>query len=205
MSLKFRGLSLDPSRNPAAKSASRNRSSLAGKFSRSEKRVGYALIFSALIFFALLVYFEGRSISVAREAAKLHAANPLAVTGATSDLRKLLHTVSAPGTTRRPWVVIIAVNYAYRDFALNFICNLRRLHITNYLALAMDRPAFEYLARRGAHVFFAENLLRVMDGATDGTIDGITDYTADCTTEYAKDCTAECTTDGTTDAAMDGI
>lgn len=51
-------------------------------------------------------------------------------------------------------IVALAVNYAYRRLALNFICNLNRLNISNYIVLAMDRPVFDYLSQRDAHVFF---------------------------------------------------
>lgn len=51
-------------------------------------------------------------------------------------------------------IVIVAVNYAYRKLALNFVCNLHRLNISNYIVLAMDRTAYEYLSQRDVHVFF---------------------------------------------------
>lgn len=50
-------------------------------------------------------------------------------------------------------IVILAVNYAYRHLALNFICNLRRLHLSNYLVLAMDSSVYQFLRTNGANVF----------------------------------------------------
>lgn len=60
-------------------------------------------------------------------------------------------SVSAP---RSNVIVTVAVNFAYRKLALNFICNLKRLNISNYIVLAMDRPVYDFLNQRDAHVFF---------------------------------------------------
>lgn len=65
------------------------------------------------------------------------------------------HVVSNSSSTSL--IVAIAVNYAYRKLALNFICNLNRLKIANYVVLAMDRPVFDYLALRDAHVFWHDD------------------------------------------------
>lgn len=51
-------------------------------------------------------------------------------------------------------IVAIAVNYAYRKLALNFVCNLNRLNISNYIVFAMDKPVYDYLSQRDTHVFY---------------------------------------------------
>lgn len=54
-----------------------------------------------------------------------------------------------------PNVTILAVNFAYRDLAANFVCGLQRLGMDKrYLVFAMDRAAFEYLRYRGVNVFY---------------------------------------------------
>lgn len=62
--------------------------------------------------------------------------------------------VTVQNVTNSPVVVTVAVNYAYRNLALNFVCNLKRLSISNYLILAMDNAVYQYLAKRKANVFF---------------------------------------------------
>lgn len=83
-----------------------------------------------------------------------------AVTGSIHDLERLLRAVtnnSAHGNL----VIAVAVNYAYRKLALNFVCNLKRLHLTNYIILAMDKAVYHYLAGRRAQVFFYDDAPRV--------------------------------------------
>lgn len=79
--------------------------------------------------------------------------------GSAKQLERLVQNITSQSEkttqgTASSLVVAVAVNYAYRKLALNFICNLKRLNITNYVALAMDRPVFDYLSQRNAHVFF---------------------------------------------------
>lgn len=79
--------------------------------------------------------------------------------GSAKQLDALIHRIiahsqhvnsSIPSTL----IIAIAVNYAYRKLALNFVCNLHRLNISNYVVLAMDRTSFDYLSQRDVHVFF---------------------------------------------------
>lgn len=76
-------------------------------------------------------------------------------TGNLRDLSILLQRIthSSFPTTSSKLVVIIAVNNAYRGLALNFVCNLRRLNIPNYLILAMDRPVYDFLVASHTNVF----------------------------------------------------
>lgn len=85
------------------------------------------------------------------------APNRNAASGTTPHLEGLLQRVS-PNASRL--VVAVAVNYAFRDLALNFVCNLHRLRIPNYIVLAMDRPVYRYLSAHGANVFFYEDTPR---------------------------------------------
>lgn len=75
-------------------------------------------------------------------------------------LRHITNTTRLPVPTDSPvphkLVVAIAVNYAFRHLALNFVCNLKRIGVSNYVVLAMDRTVFDYLAARGTNTFFYE-------------------------------------------------
>lgn len=52
-------------------------------------------------------------------------------------------------------VTVLAVNYAYRELALNFVCSLRRLAMDdNYVILAMDRAMYNFAAEHGVNVFY---------------------------------------------------
>lgn len=75
---------------------------------------------------------------------------------AKGSIAQLDHTLSAvtANTPHQKLVIIIAVNYAFRKLALNFVCNLKRLHLSNYLILAMDHAVYQYLAARATNVFF---------------------------------------------------
>lgn len=93
-------------------------------------------------------------------------ANSHAVAGTMRDLDHLLANVTNSthvSDSRRDesvhdkLVVAIAVNYAFRQLALNFVCNLKRVAVSNYVILAMDRTVFDYLAARGANTFFYES------------------------------------------------
>lgn len=50
-------------------------------------------------------------------------------------------------------VVALVVNYAYRHLALNFVCNLNRLGIENYLIFSLDVFAFEFFIRNKVNTF----------------------------------------------------
>lgn len=69
-------------------------------------------------------------------------------------LRNLTNSHNSTHTPASRLVITIAVNYAYRNLALNFVCNLKRLRLHNYIVLAMDHTVFQFLAARGANVFF---------------------------------------------------
>lgn len=153
--IKYRGFSLNTLTNRRSLSSSRDRPGAATAFSPSEKHFVFGLLAAAFIFFSLVSYFSDHGGRVVR--ADRFTNNPRAVAGSVKNLKVLLASVAAKRADGRPWVVVIAVNFAYRDFAMNFICNLNRLGITNYIALAMDRPVFDHMAKRGANVFFAKH------------------------------------------------
>lgn len=77
-------------------------------------------------------------------------------TGSLKQLHALLQTlaVTLPEHNNSKFIIVTAVNYAYRQLALNFICNLQHLHISNYLILAMDKSVYKYLLNHHANVFF---------------------------------------------------
>lgn len=80
-------------------------------------------------------------------------------TGSAKQLDALIHSIIAHSQHSSPstpssLIITVAVNYAYRKLAVNFVCNLRRLNISNYVILAMDRASFDYLSQRDVHVFF---------------------------------------------------
>jgi hypothetical protein len=100
---------------------------------------------------------------------RLRRAHVKAREGGVADLKELLEDI-VPGAvpegikgvdrelilldgSRRKSVTVLAVNYAYRELAMNLVCNLKRLGMENYLILAMDRPVYKYVARRRANVF----------------------------------------------------
>lgn len=87
--------------------------------------------------------------------------------GSAKQLALLLHNITTvtpsppsssistiPSSSPSALIVVVAVNYAYRRLAVNFVCNLHRLAISNYLVLAMDLPVFHYLQQRSINVFF---------------------------------------------------
>lgn len=88
----------------------------------------------------------------------------MAVAGSMRELEVLLLHIAnvsrdspvsnATAEAQEKLVVAIAVNYAFRHLALNFVCNLKRVGVRNYVVLAMDRTVFDYLAARGANAFF---------------------------------------------------
>lgn len=145
----------------------------------SSKGTIYAII--SLVFFSITLIFisileeqpEERTIyptiSLTSTNSTKHASNktishsPFASSGSTKQLHILLKNITQYSGTKvktntqtSPIIVAVAVNYAYRVMALNFICNLNRLNISNYLVLAMDRAVYDYLSTRGAHVFLHE-------------------------------------------------
>jgi hypothetical protein len=93
--------------------------------------------------------------------------NDRAVEGGTEDLRTLLlrvapHPDDAKSTGiflprfggNRRNVTVLAVNYAYRELAMNLICNLKRVGISNWVVLAMDRAVYRYISDRMGNVFY---------------------------------------------------
>jgi hypothetical protein len=70
-------------------------------------------------------------------------------------------------------VTVIAVNYAYRELAMNLICNFKRLSMDNYVVLAMDRAVFRYVANRKGNVFYnsAEAAASMLEKAEANDID----------------------------------
>lgn len=133
----------------------------------------YALLSLSLLTLALIIIsfadssaaslniYPPLSISSRLHPFKSWPAPHYAGSGSTKTLDILLHNITnasnitnTSNSTKHKLIVTIAVNYAYRKLALNFICNLRRLNIQNYIVLAMDRAVFDYLSVRKANAFF---------------------------------------------------
>lgn len=91
-----------------------------------------------------------------------NVSNGNAVTGTVHELSMLLDKVAgdSKNSSIGKFVITIAVNYAFRKLALNFVCNLKRLNLQNYVILSMDKAVYEYLAVRGANVFFYEETVQ---------------------------------------------
>lgn len=51
-------------------------------------------------------------------------------------------------------IIITALNYGYRDMMMNWVCNMRRLHITNFVIAALDADLYRYAFTRGLPVYF---------------------------------------------------
>jgi hypothetical protein len=51
-------------------------------------------------------------------------------------------------------VIFTAVTYEYRDMVMSFICNLRKLKITNFLIAALDEDMYRFAFVRGLPVYF---------------------------------------------------
>lgn len=105
-----------------------------------------------------------------------HPANPPhstsrshAAKGSIAQLDQTLSAVTAHSPHHK-LVIVIAVNYAFRKLALNFVCNLKRLRLFNYLILAMDHAVYQYLAARAANVFFYDPSFFSSSDATNNTI-----------------------------------
>lgn len=89
-----------------------------------------------------------------------------AAEGGVAELRQLLLDMVGPvpvmgtsgvGSSRNggPNVTVVAVNFAYRELAMNFVCRLGRLGMDrNYVVLAMDRALYNYASKRGVNVFY---------------------------------------------------
>ena len=50
-------------------------------------------------------------------------------------------------------IIVIPCNLGYISFALNLVCSLRKLEITNYVLLAMDKEVLKQLQERGLPVY----------------------------------------------------
>jgi hypothetical protein len=49
-------------------------------------------------------------------------------------------------------IIVTAGTYQYKDILLPFICNLKKLRVTNYIIFAMDNDLYEYLLLRSVPV-----------------------------------------------------
>jgi Nucleotide-diphospho-sugar transferase len=123
----------------------------------------------------------GGSRLMSHRASQSHvrARQQYAAEGGVSDLLVLLKDMVGPvqgmgagglgaGGTGGPNVTVVAVNYAYRELAMNFVCGLRRLALDDsYVILAMDRAVYTYASERGANVFYHSLNAKAAGGAAE--------------------------------------
>lgn len=56
-------------------------------------------------------------------------------------------------------IIITALNYGYKDMMMNWICNMRRLGITNFIIAALDADLYRYAFVRGLPVYYDNTVL----------------------------------------------
>lgn len=81
----------------------------------------------------------------------------------------LSHLLSIVAENRS--VIMTAATYAYREFVMSFICNLRELHITNFVIAALDKEMYKYLYVRGIPVYF-EDIKKGLIGSKENKLKG---------------------------------
>lgn len=80
-----------------------------------------------------------------------------AVIGNASVLQRTLRVAAAEARqSARPTVLLVLADAAYAALAYNALCHLRRLRVSNYVMVALDVPAYEYLSARGARVYLSD-------------------------------------------------
>ena len=121
------------------------------RYTRKEKQI-LGLGLSVIIFLFGLLFIYENFLLVAQPEAEVP--QRLAAHGSTDNLAALLTRITSDDETRNSHVVVLAANYAYRDLALNFACNLRRLKVSNYIFFALDEKAYIFLRNRGINVFY---------------------------------------------------
>lgn len=55
-------------------------------------------------------------------------------------------------------VIVTALNHGYREMMMNWVCNMRRLQITNFVVAALDENLYKYAFLRGLPVYFEDSL-----------------------------------------------
>lgn len=53
-------------------------------------------------------------------------------------------------------IIVTALNFGYREMMMNWVCNMRRLHISNFVIAALDEDLYKYAFLRGLPVYFEE-------------------------------------------------
>jgi len=62
-------------------------------------------------------------------------------------------------------LIVIPLNFGYLEFAINLLCSIRRLDISNYVFLAMDVKVFDTLLEMGLPAYMDRDLPHVMSEA----------------------------------------
>lgn len=104
-----------------------------------------ALLASAAALVALVAL-----LALLRAPPALSDEGDLAGVGGAAALRAAVRGAAGSGAL----VVLLVVDATFAPLAFNAICHLRRLRVSNYLAVALDARAFALLAKQGARVFF---------------------------------------------------
>lgn len=55
-------------------------------------------------------------------------------------------------------IIVTALNFGYRDMMMNWVCNMRRLRITNFVIAALDEDLYKYAYLRGLPVYFEDSI-----------------------------------------------
>lgn len=56
-------------------------------------------------------------------------------------------------------IIVTALNFGYLEMMMNWVCNMRRLHITNYVIAALDEDLYKYAFLRGLPVYFEDSIV----------------------------------------------
>lgn len=67
-------------------------------------------------------------------------------------------------------IILSGLNWGYREFMMNFVCNLRRLHITNYIIAAFDSKLYEYGFIRGLSIYHENTVTSSLSSDEDDTV-----------------------------------
>lgn len=76
-------------------------------------------------------------------------------------LRALLSSLAIDNT-----IIMTAATFTYRDIIMAFVCNLRNLHVTNFIIFALDYGLYEYLFVRSIPVHFMD-IPKLLNQTTD--------------------------------------
>lgn len=98
------------------------------------------------------------SLSVFRLPVVPDPSSPQTPFGLPLTLEQALSAVASDGE----FIILTAVNYLYRTALMNWVCNLRRLKITNFVVAALDQKIYAFALSHGIAAYYEINV----DGET---------------------------------------